>query len=52
VGEVGRGAHRTTSTTIYIVAQGWLQHMSAENFIYLEDCIQKNEKFQTISKHP
>ncbi len=50
MGEVGRGAHRTTSTTIYIVAQG--RHMSAENFIYLEDCIQKNEKFQTISKHP
>jgi hypothetical protein len=52
VGEVGRGAHPTTSTTIYIVAQGQLQDMSAENFIYLEDFIQKNEKFQNISKRP
>ncbi len=51
MGEVGRRAHPTTSTTIYIAAQGWLQHMSAENFISLENFIQKNENFQNISKH-
>jgi hypothetical protein len=31
-----------------IVAQGWLQHMSAENFIYLEHFIQKNENSKTF----
>jgi hypothetical protein len=47
-----RGPSHYIYNYIYIVAQGRLQHMYAENFIYLENFVQKNEKLQNISKHP